>query len=119
MQDKQKVTLYLPPDLHRKLKVSAAVSSEPMSTLAERALVFYLDHPDVVAETQEASHGRVHRIYNCPQCSSPLVVRDDSLESLGQQPTILSDEELSVPAVRDSIHRSRLGHQGEEELVPC
>ena len=31
MQDKQKVTLYLPPELHRELKIKAAVEAEPMS----------------------------------------------------------------------------------------
>jgi hypothetical protein len=40
MQNKQKVTLYIPPELHRKLKIKAAVESEPMSSIAERAIVF-------------------------------------------------------------------------------
>ena len=34
MQTKQKVTLYLSPELHRRLKIRSAVDSEPMSDLA-------------------------------------------------------------------------------------
>ncbi len=56
MQDKHKVTLYLPPELHRQLKIRSAVDLEPMSAIAERALVFYLKHPEVVDEV-EASQG--------------------------------------------------------------
>jgi predicted HicB family RNase H-like nuclease len=48
MQSKQKVTLYIPPQLHRKLKIKAAVESEPMSSLAEKAIIFYLNNPEVV-----------------------------------------------------------------------
>ena len=36
--DKQKVTLYLPPELHHQLKLRAAVDHESMSVIAERAL---------------------------------------------------------------------------------
>lgn len=116
MQDKHKVTLYLPPELHRQLKITAAVSSEPMSAIAERALEFYLAHPDVV-ETVEALHGQVHQIYECPDCSTPLVVRDGELAPLGQQPSIL-DDELSVGSI-DPSRSSNRSQPGEEELVPC
>jgi len=50
MQAKQKVTLYLSPELHRRLKIRAAIDAEPMSELAERAIVFYLAHPELVDE---------------------------------------------------------------------
>lgn len=116
MQDKHKVTLYLPPELHRQLKITAAVSSEPMSAIAERALEFYLAHPDVV-ETVEALHGQVHQIYECPDCSTSLVLRDGELAPLGQQPSIL-DDELSVGSI-DPSRSSNRSQPGEEELVPC
>jgi plasmid stability protein len=48
MQDKQKVTLYLPPGLHRQLKIRAAVDTDSMSAMVERAIVFYLRHPELV-----------------------------------------------------------------------
>ncbi|MCT7973251.1 hypothetical protein [Laspinema olomoucense] len=116
MQDKQKVTLYLPPELHRKLKIRAAVDSEPMSTIAERAIDFYLTHPGVVDEL-ESFHGRTHRVYNCPDCTSSIVMRDGEMVSLKNQPSVLADEGLTVekvPAVTANTDQ-----QGEEQLVPC
>jgi hypothetical protein len=115
MQDKHKVTLYLPPELHRQLKIRSAVDAEPMSAIAERAIVFYLTHSDVVDEV-EMSHGQVHQIYGCPECSSSVVLREGKMVSLKEQPDILVEESLS-PAVHD--HRSGSSQQGEEELVPC
>lgn len=117
MQDKQKVTLYLPPELHRKLKISAAVTSEPMSAIAERAIVFYLDHPGVVDEV-ESAHGNVHQVYSCPECSSSLVMREGDMVALQDQPGILADEdELSIGKV-GSVP-SGLSQSAGGELVPC
>lgn len=114
MQDKQKVTLYLPPELHRQLKIRAAVDAEPMSAIAERAIVFYLAHPEVVDEV-EAAYGQTHRVYSCPDCTSSVVLRDGDLVSLKGQPSVLVDQELSV---KPEVHPST-SQPGEEELVPC
>jgi hypothetical protein len=111
MQEKHKVTLYLPPDLHRNLKIRAAVDAEPMSTIAERAIVFYLTHSDVVAEV-EAVHGRVHQVYSCPECTSSLVLQDGEMVILGEQPGLLADEELSVTKVKGGSSTD------PQELVP-
>ena len=43
MQDKQKVTLYLPLGTHRQLKIRAAIDEESMSGLVEKAIAFYLN----------------------------------------------------------------------------
>lgn len=123
MQDKQKVTLYLTPELHRKLKITAAVEAEPMSAIAERAIVFYLANPDAVDEV-EMSHGQVHQIYSCPGCGSPSVVREGELVTLSGQPGILSDDELILDRVPDTCSplvqpSDGAGQQGEGELVPC
>lgn len=116
MQDKQKVTLYLPAELHRQLKIKAAIDSEPMSALAERAIVFYLTHSEVVEE-YETIHGQVHRVYACPDCSHSYVIRDGELVSLMEQSAVLEDsEELPVPISASASHSD---WQGEEELVPC
>jgi hypothetical protein len=112
MQAKQKVTLYLSPELHRKLKIYSAVHSEPMSELAERALVFYLANSELVDEV-EASYGRTHRVYTCPNCDSSLVLRDGELISLGNQPGIIGQEHLSIDEM------SETNPKDEEELVPC
>jgi hypothetical protein len=113
MQDKHKVTLYLPPELHRQLKIRSALEFEAMSAIAERALVFYLTHSEIVDEV-ESAHGHAHQLYSCPKCSTPLVLRDGEMVAVGEQ--------LGV-----SIDDSSVGHlvevnpeqQGEEQLVPC
>ncbi|NET52600.1 MAG: hypothetical protein F6K09_29150, partial [Merismopedia sp. SIO2A8] len=82
MKDKQKVTLYIPQDLHHKLKIRAALDSEPMSAIAERAIRFYLTHPEAV-DNLESSYGRSHQVHVCPECHTSLVIRDGELESVG------------------------------------
>ncbi|HEY9844858.1 MAG TPA: hypothetical protein V6D03_01545 [Candidatus Caenarcaniphilales bacterium] len=100
MQDKQKVTLYLPLELHRQLKIRAAVDLEPMSAIAEQAIGFYLAHSEVVEEV-EASQGigSAHQVYTCPECANPMVLRSGDTVSLKGQPSVLSEEELTVQAV--------------------
>jgi len=110
MQDKQKVTLYLPPDLHRKLKIRGAVDSQPMSAIAERAIDFYLDHPDVVEEVEAAAHGSTHRVYTCPECTSSLVMRSDEMTALKEQPGVIDEQELAVQTV---------GSESLEERIPA
>jgi hypothetical protein len=116
MQDKQKVTLYLPPELHRQLKIRAAVASEAMSTLAEKALIFYLTHPEVVEQVEEA-HGQAHRIYNCPGCTTPVVLRDGELAPLDQPSGVLLEDEL--PLGEKVQVGSTGGSSNQETLVPC
>jgi hypothetical protein len=99
MQDKQKVTLYLPPDLHRQMKIKAAVEAEPMSTIAERALTFYMEHSEIVEELENAVCGTTHQVYACPECASSVVLRSDELVSLKSQDVLLSDDALSVATV--------------------
>ena len=113
MQAKQKVTLYLSPELHRRLKIRSAIDSEPMSELAQRAIVFYLAHPEVVEEVQ-ASYGQTHQVYACPECTTSVVLREGQMVSLSAQPVLVEEHELSGEST------SKVGTQeGEEELVPC
>jgi hypothetical protein len=114
MQDKQKVTLYLPPELHRRLKIRSAVDVEPMSAIVERAIGFYLTNPEVVEEAQ-VSHGRTHRIYNCPECTSPVALRDGEMVSLSDQPGLVAEE---LPVEKVQKVKSSTSQSGEEELVP-
>ncbi|MBE9186707.1 MAG: hypothetical protein JGK17_01455 [Microcoleus sp. PH2017_10_PVI_O_A] len=116
MQEKQKVTLYLPPELHRQLKIKAAVETEPMSSIAERAIVFYLGNPELVDEV-EASYGQTHRVYTCPECTGSVVMRDGELASVTSQPSVLAEQELPVKQV--SGVSASTAQPGEEELVPC
>lgn len=96
MQDKQKVTLYIPPDLHRQLKIRSAVDTETMSEIAERALAFYLDHSDVVTEVESAQQGNSHLVYACPSCATSVVVQSDQLVPINLESAILSDRDLSL-----------------------
>jgi len=115
MQEKQKVTLYLSPELHRQLKIRAAIDSEPMSSIAERAIIFYLAHPEI-AEEIEAAYGQTHRVYSCPECTGSLVMQQGELLSLHKQPGVLPEEDLSVEKVTVTKGTDQ---QGEQELVPC
>jgi len=114
MQAKQKVTLYLSPELHKRLKIRSAVDSEPMSELAERALGFYLANSELVEEVDD-SYGRTHRVYSCPTCESSLVLRDGELVTLGNQPGVIGDHLPIDDMERDETNKQK----GEEELVPC
>jgi hypothetical protein len=100
MEDKQKVTLYLPPQLHRQLKIRSAVDADSMSNIVEKAVEFYLHHSDVVDGIE--SHGVTHQVYNCPECEHSVVIRDGEMVALGQQPGLLADE-------RASLHSDEVG----------
>jgi hypothetical protein len=113
MQAKQKVTLYLSPELHRRLKIRAAIDAEPMSELAERAIVFYLAHPELVDEG-EAYYGRTHQVYDCPECATSVVIRDGEMVPLSSQPVVIEQDQLPV----DQPH-SGTDQEGKEQLVPC
>lgn len=114
MQDKQKVTLYLPPSLHRQLKVKAAIETDSMSALVEKAISFYLQHPETVEEV-EASYGKTHQVHVCPECNAAMVMRDGKMISLKNQPSIV-DEEFPLIGEKTSV---TAGNQGQEELIPC
>ena len=116
MQDKQKITLYIKSELHRQLKIRAAVDSEPMSSIAERAILFYLENPEVVDES-DSVYGQTHRVYTCPDCTSSLVIREGELLSLKSQPSVLVDENIPV---KQTLESGKSEAQPEEqELVPC
>lgn len=114
-EDKQKVTLYLPPELHRQLKIRAAVDAATMTDIAQRALVFYLNHQEVV-DQYESPYGHTHQVYSCPDCNSSVVLREGEMVSLSVQPSLVVEDSLS-------LEKARLGasidSQGEGELVPC
>ncbi|NJL82707.1 MAG: hypothetical protein HC890_06630 [Chloroflexaceae bacterium] len=115
MQDKQKVTLYLTPSLHRQLKIRAVIDDESMSSLVEKAIAFYLQHPEKVEEV-ESSHGRTQQVYLCPDCDGAMMMRQGQMVSLRAQPSVVEEEfPLEVP---EKIS-SQADSQGEERLVAC
>jgi hypothetical protein len=86
-----------------------------MSTIVERAIGFYLHHPEVVDEFS-ASYGRTHQVYNCPECYHQVVMKDGELVALGNQPGVLA-EELPLEKVREQIN-ARAESQVKRELSP-
>ncbi|VEP12801.1 conserved hypothetical protein [Hyella patelloides LEGE 07179] len=115
MQNKQKVTLYIPPDLHRKLKIRAAIDAESMSALVEKAVSFYIQYPDKVEEIEASAQGRTHQVHICPECDAAMVMREGEMVSLRNQPGVVSEEiPLSMRGDVDASEES----QGES-LVPC
>ncbi|MEO0834554.1 MAG: hypothetical protein AAFY16_00840 [Cyanobacteria bacterium J06642_3] len=115
MQSTQKITLYIPPELHRKLKIKAAVDVESMSALVEKAISFYMRFPEKIDEPRLSAHGETHQVHLCPECDSPLVMRDGELVSLGGQGGVVDDGiSLGVATqVEDTVEPN------EEELVSC
>jgi len=117
-QKATKVTLYLPPDLHRQLKIRSAVEGEAMSSIAKRALDFYLAHGDVVAESLESSFGQSHRVHSCPSCSSSVVLREGELVEVAQLVgTTQKNDNLNDAVVSEVATGS--GSREEGELVVC
>lgn len=115
MQSKQKVTLYIPPELHRKLKIKAALDTDSMSALVEKAITFYMQYPDKVDELDSSSHGSTHQVHFCPECDEPLVIRQGELTSLNSGDALVADEmSLSVAGRSEDS-----GESSEEELVSC
>jgi len=117
MEDQQKatkVTLYLTSDLHRQLKIRSAVDGEPMSSLAEKALQFYLSHADVVEE--HSGHGSTYRTYSCPSCSDAVVVKEGELVSVKDavKASRSSDLTVEMPGVVSEGSRPEEG-----QLVHC
>ncbi len=113
-EDKQKVTLYLPQDLHRQLKIKAAVDAETMTDIAQRAIVFYLSHTELVDQYGEG-YGHSHQVYSCPECATSVVFREGEMVPLNAGSSILLEESLPV----EKSQPLSVDSQGEGELVPC
>ena len=115
MQSKQKVTLYIPPELHRRLKIKAAVDIESMSTLVEKAVSFYMQYPEKVDEIEASVRGKTHQVHFCPECSAALVVKDGNLVSLSDRASTIDDNSIAI----EVADRQDSGKPSEEELVSC
>lgn len=115
MQSKQKVTLYIPTELHRKLKIKAAIDIESMSALVEKAIAFYMQHPEKVEEIEADIQGKTHQVHFCPECDAPMVMRGGEMLSLSSQDSVIADE-ISLKVASKA---GDSGESNEEELVSC
>ncbi|NJL48221.1 MAG: hypothetical protein HC929_12995 [Leptolyngbyaceae cyanobacterium SM2_5_2] len=118
-QKPAKVTLYLPPDLHRQLKIRSAVEGEAMSSIAKRAIDFYLANPGVVEDgCSDSVYGHTHVIYNCPSCSAPVVIHQGDLVEVSRLSQSGDSHTLADSAEMGS-RVAEQGQMGEGELVVC
>ncbi|MEB3175275.1 MAG: hypothetical protein VKN60_08870 [Cyanobacteriota bacterium] len=115
MQDKQKVTLYLPPGIHRQLRIRSAIDAESMSAIVERAVDFYLKHPEQVEAENQATYGKTHQVHICPECDAALVMRDGQMTSLKNQPSVLA-EDFSLEELETVVSAPEAP---ERLLIPC
>lgn len=114
MQNKQKVTLYLPEGIHKQLKVKAALELNSMSAIVEKAVAFYLKHPEKIEEIEASTVGKTHQVHICPECDAAMVMNNGTMVSLKNQPSVIT-EELPLE-VRQAVEA---GSTEGENLVTC
>jgi len=122
MPAKQKITLYISDDLHRQFKIRSAIDGETMSSIAQRAIEFYLANPGTVEGSGEVQssggvHGQTHRIHACPKCAAPVALRDDGLALVGRQ-VDASFEDLNKLGQVSELGCDSLSPD-ESELIGC
>ncbi|MEB3338179.1 MAG: hypothetical protein VKJ46_11995 [Leptolyngbyaceae bacterium] len=88
-----------------------------MSSLVERAMSFYLEHPGI-EDVVEAAHGHTHQVYQCPACTSSVVLRDGEMVALEAPSNLLKDTEENLTVKQGHKVGSSTDQPGEE-LVPC
>ena len=79
MQNKQKVTLYIPSEIHKRLKIRAATDEESMSFIVEKAVDFYLQHPPKVEESENINSGKIYQVHFCPECKAAISIKDKQI----------------------------------------
>ncbi len=107
MKDKTKVTLYLPPEMHHRLKVKAVLDKESMSDIVQRVVSLYLKYPEKMEEIEEGRHGKTYQVHSCPQCATSLVLKDGQLNPVESHSILEDDLELEIPIVHKNT------------LIPC
>mgnify|MGYP001799871690 CR=1 FL=1 len=68
--------------------------------MVERALAFYLEHSEVVDQYSEPL-GQTHRVYSCPACESPSVIRDGEMVGLFSSPRSSAEDNDSGSETSD------------------
>ena len=85
-----------------------------MSALVEKAIAFYMQFPEKVEEIKSSVHGKTHQIHMCPECDTPMVMRDGEMVSLASQGNAVEDLTIGVTGHGESSENT-----SEEELVSC
>jgi len=76
-----------------------------------------LTHSDVVDEV-EVSHGQANKIYDCPHCSSSLLLREGEMAVVGDRRSVLLEESVSTSSTLSEAHICS-DQRDEGELVIC
>lgn len=120
MPAKQKVTLYIPDDLHRQFKIRSAVDGDTMSSIAQRAIEFYLGHADVVEGYSEGigqAVGQTHRIHTCPKCETLVAMQEGGLSLVKQHAEQKVKSLTDLDCITELNQSSRRSDEGE--LIIC
>ena len=118
MPAKQKVTLYIPDDLHRQFKIRSAVDGETMSSIAQRAIEFYIGHADVV-EGSGKVQDQTRCIHSCPQCDASVAVREEGLVLMRSHASTSKGSEELIDLDRIVELNSDACSPDEGELITC
>lgn len=90
-----------------------------MSSIAKRALDFYLAHSELVDEGLEVAHGHSHQVYDCPSCSTAVVVREGELVELARMAALSASSSATLDDADLPEMVGAPGQRGEGELVVC
>ena len=111
MPDKQKVTFYLSDELHRQFKIRSAVDGETMSSMAQRAIEFYMNNAELV-ESSDQVHGQAHQVHNCPECDVAVTLQKDGLALVASHGTQVIDELAALSAISSLNCDASSGQKG-------
>ncbi|KPQ33250.1 MAG: hypothetical protein HLUCCA11_19030 [Phormidesmis priestleyi Ana] len=120
MSAKQKVTLYIPDELHRQFKIRSAVDGETMSSIAQRAIEFYLENAHLVesaSELSDCAQGQAHRIHSCPSCSASIAIRAGKAALIAAHSEQPFDDLIELDKITELSSDTRSPDEGE--LVTC
>ncbi len=115
-QTKQKVTLYLPDELHRQFKIRSAIDGETMSLMAQRAIEFYLDNVDLLGGSSD-DYGQSHRIHACPKCAASVAMKGDRLTLIHEHSDLESVMLTDLDRIAELSPNSKSPDEGE--LITC
>ena len=116
MPAKQKITLYISDDLHKRFKIRSAIDGETMSSIAQRVIESYLTNPDALDSSGEV-YGQTHRIHACPKCATPVALREDELVLIENQSEEPFKELTKLGSVSELSCDSLSPDEGE--LIGC
>ena len=103
MQDKQKVTLYLPPSIHRQLRIRSAIEVESMSSIVEKAIEFYLKYPDEIEAEDESTFGKTHKVHICPECDALMVFREPTSRGISISFSLFPEQYVQLRLTANSV----------------